>query len=60
MFISFGLIIQFTETSRQNNGKASILVDATRLLRDLLAQVEVLRKENVALMNESHYVSLSN
>ncbi|CAL9048468.1 unnamed protein product [Musa banksii] len=54
LFLELG---QALETSRQNNGKASILVDATRLLRDLLAQVEVLRKENVTLMNESHYVT---
>lgn len=45
------------ETSRQNNGKASILGDATKLLQDLIAQVETLRKEHTALLNESRYVS---
>ncbi|KAJ6801238.1 transcription factor bHLH47-like [Iris pallida] len=47
-----------TEPARQNNGKASILSDATRLLRDLILQVESLRKENVALVTESRYVTV--
>lgn len=50
----------FTEPTHQNNGKASILGDATRILRDLLAQVECLKRENEALVTESHYVSISN
>jgi len=49
----------FPEPARQNNGKASILGDATRILRDLIVQVESLRKENVALVTESRYVSSS-
>lgn len=49
-----------TEPARQNNGKATILVDASRILQDLLAQVESLRKENAALLTESSYVSFSN
>ena len=48
----------FTEQTRQNNGKASILDDATRLLHHLLTEVKCLRRENVALLSESHYVSL--
>ena len=47
----------FTETKRQNNGKASILVDATRLLQELLLQVECLKRENASLLSESRYVS---
>ncbi|KAK3127782.1 hypothetical protein QOZ80_7AG0578390 [Eleusine coracana subsp. coracana] len=46
------------EPDRQNNGKACILSDTTRILKDLLSQVESLRKENSALKNESHYVAL--
>ncbi|WVZ66774.1 hypothetical protein U9M48_015954 [Paspalum notatum var. saurae] len=46
------------EPDRQNNGKACILSDTTRILKDLLSQVESLRKENNALKNESHYVAL--
>ncbi|KAL5722722.1 hypothetical protein ACHQM5_006208 [Ranunculus cassubicifolius] len=46
------------EPTRQNTGKASILGDATRLLRELLSQVECLKKENVALVSESHYVTI--
>lgn len=48
-----------TEPAPQNSGKASILTDATRILRDLILQVESLRKENVALVTESRYVSSS-
>ncbi|XP_068637940.1 protein IRON-RELATED TRANSCRIPTION FACTOR 3-like [Aristolochia californica] len=46
------------EPTRQNNGKASILCDASRLLRDLLMQVESLKKENASLLTETHYVSV--
>nr|QDL88380.1 transcription factor bHLH47-like isoform X1 [Cymbidium ensifolium] len=54
----------FQELSRkldplgQSNCKASILADATRALRDLLAQLEKLREEHTALISESHYITL--
>jgi len=48
----------FSEPDRQNNGKACILSDTTRMLKDLLSQVESLRQENGALKNESRYVAL--
>lgn len=54
------ILSPFAEPARQNNGKATILVDSSRILRDLLAQVESLRKENAALLTESSYVSFSN
>ncbi|XP_028788500.1 transcription factor bHLH47 isoform X1 [Neltuma alba] len=46
------------ELGQQNNGKASILCEATKLLRDLLGQIEALKKENVSLLSESHYVTM--
>ena len=46
------------EPDRQNNGKACVLGDTTRILKDLVSQVESLRKENSTLKNESHYVVL--
>ncbi|KAG9451257.1 hypothetical protein H6P81_011222 [Aristolochia fimbriata] len=46
------------EPARQNNGKASILCDASRLLKDLLVQVESLKKENATLLTETHYVTV--
>lgn len=46
------------EPDRQNSGKASVLGDTTRILKDLVSQVESLRKENITLKNESHYVVL--
>jgi len=48
------------ETDKQNNGKATILGDTTRILRELLSQVDTLRKENAALVKESHYVTQEN
>ncbi|KAJ1292004.1 hypothetical protein BS78_02G360000 [Paspalum vaginatum] len=54
----FGELGNMLEPDRQNNGKACILSDTTRMLKDLLSQVESLRKENNALKNESHYVAL--
>ncbi|CAM0873929.1 unnamed protein product [Alopecurus aequalis] len=41
---------------RQNSGKATVLGDAARVLRDLVTQVESLRKEQSALLTERQYV----
>ncbi|XP_068643368.1 protein IRON-RELATED TRANSCRIPTION FACTOR 3-like [Aristolochia californica] len=46
------------EPTRQNNGKASILCDTCKLLRDLLMQVKSLKKENATLLTETHYVTV--
>lgn len=54
----FGDLGNMLEADRQNNGKACILTDTTRILRDLLSQLESLRKENSTLLNESHYVTM--
>ncbi|THG11159.1 hypothetical protein TEA_025759 [Camellia sinensis var. sinensis] len=43
---------------QQNNGKASILGETTRLLKEMHAQIEGLRRENAALLSESQYVSI--
>uniref|UniRef100_A0A6V7QQW2 BHLH domain-containing protein n=1 Tax=Ananas comosus var. bracteatus TaxID=296719 RepID=A0A6V7QQW2_ANACO len=53
----FSKLDKMLEPDRQNNGKACILSDTTRIVRDLIAQVESLRKENAALQTESHYVT---
>ncbi|KAG5056616.1 hypothetical protein AAZX31_05G026800 [Glycine max] len=42
----------------ENNGKASILCETARLLKDLLSQIESLKKENVTLLSESHYMTM--
>lgn len=54
----FGELGEMLEADRQTNGKACILTDTTRILRDLLSQLESLRKENSTLQNESHYVTM--
>lgn len=41
---------------RQNSGKATVLGDAARVLRDLITQVESLRKEQSTLLTERQYV----
>ncbi|KAK3030848.1 hypothetical protein RJ639_035777 [Escallonia herrerae] len=46
------------ESARQNSGKSSTLSDTIRLLRDLLAQVDCLKRENAALLSECSYVTL--
>ncbi|CAL0330631.1 unnamed protein product [Lupinus luteus] len=46
------------DLNEQNNGKASILCETARLLKDLFCQIESLKKENVSLLSESHYVAM--
>lgn len=46
------------ELTQQNSGKASVLCEATRLLRDLLSQIECLKKEHTSLLSESKYVTV--
>ncbi|XP_062211420.1 protein IRON-RELATED TRANSCRIPTION FACTOR 3-like [Phragmites australis] len=54
----FGELGNMLEADRQNNGKACILTDTTRILRHLLSQVESLRMLNSNLQNESHHVAV--
>ncbi|GAV73013.1 hypothetical protein CFOL_v3_16500 [Cephalotus follicularis] len=44
------------ELNQENNGKASILSEASRLLKDLFGQIECLKEESTSLMSESHYL----
>ncbi|CAH9069786.1 unnamed protein product [Cuscuta epithymum] len=46
------------ELSEQVNGKASILIEATRNVKELLAQIEQLKRESEALLSETQYVSM--
>ncbi|GMJ15148.1 POPEYE [Hibiscus trionum] len=46
------------DPNQPNNGKASILCEAARLLKDLFSQIESLKKENTSLLSESHYVNI--
>ncbi|XP_059642378.1 transcription factor bHLH47 [Cornus florida] len=46
------------EPTQQNSGKASILSEATRFLKDMLSQIESLKRENAALLSESQYVTV--
>ena len=44
------------ELTQQNSGKASVLCEATRLLREFLGQIECLKKEHASLLSKSNYV----
>ncbi|KAL0364697.1 UNVERIFIED_CONTAM: Transcription factor [Sesamum angustifolium] len=46
------------DLSDQNNGKATVLIEATRVVKDMLVQIECLKKENAALLSESQYVTV--
>lgn len=46
------------ESVSQSNGKASILKDTIRLIKELITQLDSLKKDNAALLSESHYVTV--
>ncbi|XP_009770548.1 transcription factor bHLH47 [Nicotiana tabacum] len=46
------------ELSEQMNGKASILNEAARFVKDILSQIKHLRTENTTLLSESQYLSV--
>nr|GMC52649.1 transcription factor bHLH47-like [Ipomoea batatas] len=48
------------ELSEQANGKATILNETVRSVKDLLGQIEHLKKENAALLSESEYLEDEN
>lgn len=52
-----GNVFSVSELNQQNSGKASILNEATRFLKDVFGQIESLRKEHTSLLSESNYVS---
>ncbi|CAL4986917.1 unnamed protein product [Urochloa decumbens] len=54
LFLELGSML---DLDRQNTGKATVLGDAARVLRDLVTQVDSLRKEQSALLSERQYVS---
>ncbi|CAN6363316.1 unnamed protein product [Urochloa humidicola] len=54
LFLELGSML---DLDRQNTGKATVLGDAARVLRDLVTQVDSLRKEQSALLSECQYVS---
>nr|WCO08288.1 hypothetical protein [Suaeda aralocaspica] len=52
----FNKLAGVLELSQENNGKASILNETMRLLKDMLSHVQNLRKENATLLSESNYM----
>ncbi|KAL5814101.1 hypothetical protein ACOSQ4_024742 [Xanthoceras sorbifolium] len=55
LFLDLANVLELTQ---QNNGKAAVVCEATRLLKDLFCQIESLRKEKASLLSESHYVTV--
>lgn len=58
MNILFVELRKAIEPNQLSGGKACIMNDTIRLLEDLLAQVDSLKKDNAALLSESRYVSV--
>ncbi|KAL8097967.1 transcription factor bHLH47-like isoform X1 [Apium graveolens] len=48
------------EISEQANGKACIIGETSRMVKDMLKQIECLKRENEALLFESQYVTSEN
>ncbi|KAI3784823.1 hypothetical protein L1987_43929 [Smallanthus sonchifolius] len=46
------------ESATQNSGKSSALTDTIRIIQDLKAQVDSLKKENSVLLAESQYIAV--
>ncbi|XP_016456462.1 transcription factor bHLH47-like [Nicotiana tabacum] len=46
------------ELSEQTNGKASILNETARFVKDMISQIKQLKRENTALLSESQYLSM--
>ncbi|XP_059303591.1 transcription factor bHLH47 [Lycium ferocissimum] len=46
------------ELSEQMNGKASVLSETARFVKDMLSQIKHLRTENTTLLSESQYLSV--
>ncbi|CAH9090841.1 unnamed protein product [Cuscuta europaea] len=52
----FSDLTKVLEPSGHDYGKACMLRETIRLVGELIAQIDSLRKENAALTSESHYV----
>ncbi|XP_022856257.1 transcription factor bHLH47-like isoform X2 [Olea europaea var. sylvestris] len=46
------------ELSDQNNGKAFLLNEASRVVSETIAQIKSLKRENAALLSESQYITV--
>ncbi|KAK2973529.1 hypothetical protein RJ640_010584, partial [Escallonia rubra] len=55
LFLGLANTLELTDP---NNGKASILSETARIVKDTLAQIECLKRENAALLSESQYVTI--
>nr|GMC56992.1 transcription factor bHLH47-like [Ipomoea batatas] len=58
MNVLFSELAKVLDPSHQNYGKACILKETMRLVRELIMQVDNLRKENASLNSESHYMTV--
>lgn len=53
----FNKLASVLELNQENNGKASVLNETIRLLKDTVSHIQSLRKENETLLSESHYMT---
>ncbi|KAD0423218.1 hypothetical protein E3N88_44285 [Mikania micrantha] len=55
LFLELAGALELTE---QNSGKASVLGETTRFVKDMIDQIKSLQKENAALLTETQYVTV--
>ncbi|MFS7939750.1 putative transcription factor bHLH family [Helianthus anomalus] len=55
LFLELAGALELTE---QNSGKASVLGETTRVVKDMIDQIKSLKKENAALQSETQYVTV--
>ncbi|XP_076902475.1 transcription factor bHLH47-like [Bidens hawaiensis] len=54
LFVELANALELTE---QNSGKASVLGETTRVVKDMIDEIKSLKKENAALQSETQYVT---
>ncbi|KAK9080459.1 hypothetical protein SSX86_000217 [Deinandra increscens subsp. villosa] len=55
LFLELAGALELTE---QNSGKASVLGETTRVVKDMIDQIKSLKKENATLLSETQYVTI--
>ncbi|XP_057535593.1 transcription factor bHLH47 isoform X1 [Amaranthus tricolor] len=53
----FSKLASVLELNQENNGKASVLNETIRLMKEMFCNIQSLRKENATLLSESQYMT---
>lgn len=54
----FDKLASVLELNQENNGKASVLTETIKLMKDMISRIQSLRKENATLLSESQYMTI--